>query len=372
MAKDYYLSDDDELDDGYSSSYEDDEDPDENQSDLTDEELDDIESEDDISSRSSIKSISSQSNLTTAELNLDLVYDQIVRISKETDSETLLSNLILSAVSANPKHNSAKTALDVSRDLLMKQGHNRVVNTRYVPEGPMTGEDVDNDYMDGSGEYGFNRQFMEEARELVSRFIGYLANRDLSKDDEFQKRTKKRHIPAFIIFLFSSGLYDLILNCPTLPPEYSEQVNNAFNKLMKSKYDLVEALAKRYEEKGRPEIAERVRKLQLAWFNKEPAEIRTATEYRDLDITYDDVVIYKEFRSKYTNVSKSITQEAVSPMIEVVVDADAGVYERLKDKTRTEAIVSVKQVWKDWVKENAGDSDLGRKILWRDMDSMKN
>ena len=58
-------------------------------------------------------------------------------------------------------------------------------------------------------------------------------------------------------------------------------------------------------------------------------------------------------------------------MIEVVIDAEAGIYERLKDKTRSEAISDVKQVWKNWIKENAEDSELGKKIIWKDVDSLK-
>jgi predicted RNase H-like HicB family nuclease len=37
----------------------------------------------------------------------------------------------------------------------------------------------------------------------------------------------------------------------------------------------------------------------------------------------------------------------------------------LKDKTRSEAIADVKQVWKKWIAENAQDSDLAKKIIWK-------
>ena len=105
--------------------------------------------------------------------------------------------------------------------------------------------------------------------------------------------------------------------------------------------------------------------MQLAWFNKEPAEIRTSSEFANLDLTYDDVVTYREYRSKFTNTSKAITQDVISGLIEVVVDKKAGIYERLKDKTRSEAIADVKQIYKDWSKDNKTDSDLASKIIWK-------
>jgi predicted metal-dependent hydrolase len=139
-------------------------------------------------------------------------------------------------------------------------------------------------------------------------------------------------------------------------------------KIVKEKYDIVEALARRYEEKGRPKVAEKVRQMQLAWFNKEPAEIRTSKEFANLDLTYDDVMTYREYRSKFTNTSKAITQDVISGLIEVVVDKKAGIYERLKDKTRSEAIADVKQIYKDWSKDNRVDSDLANKIIWKNKD----
>jgi len=55
-------------------------------------------------------------------------------------------------------------------------------------------------------------------------------------------------------------------------------------------------------------------------------------------------------------------------LIEVVVDKKAGIYERLKDKTRSEAIADVKQIYKDWSKDNKVDSDLATKIIWKNKD----
>lgn len=109
----------------------------------------------------------------------------------------------------------------------------------------------------------------------------------------------------------------------------------------------------------------------MSWFDKEPAEIRTTSEYADLDLTYDDVVIYREYRSKFMNSSKVITQDVISDLIEVVIDSEAGIYEKLKDKTRAEAIADVKQTYKTWSKDNPLDSELATKVIWKDVNSLK-
>ena len=241
-----------------------------------------------------------------------------------------------------------------------------MVNSVYTPDQPLRGEDFDEDYLqdtDGS----FNRRFAQEARDQISRFIDFLNNRDLSKDSIISARRKRRQLPAFIIFLFSSGMYDLIINCPSMPPEYQKQIDYALKRIMEMKYDVVEALAEAYEKAGRDKVAERVRRLQLAWFEKEPAEIKTAGDYSDLNLTYDDVVIYREYRSKFINLTKSITQDVISDLIEVVVDKEAGIYEKLKDKTRSDAIADVKQVYKEWAKENKDGSDLAKKVIWKEV-----
>jgi hypothetical protein len=103
----------------------------------------------------------------------------------------------------------------------------------------------------------------------------------------------------------------------------------------------------------------------LSWFDREPAEIRILSEYSDLELTYEDVQLYREYRAKFTNASKSITQDMISDLIEVYQDPEAGIYEKLKDKTRSEAIADVKQVWKQWIAENAQDSELAKKIIWK-------
>ena len=74
---------------------------------------------------------------------------------------------------------------------------------------------------------------------------------------------------------------------------------------------------------------------------------------------------YREFRPRYVNASKNITQELISDMIEVVL-VPGKIYEKLKDKTRFDAISDVKQVYKDWSANNAVDSELASKIIWKD------
>lgn len=306
--------------------------------------------------------------MTKDELWLSTAYDDIVAAGK-ADKDNAIEDAVTTIVWANPKHTSVNTVGNIIKDLFHKQGHSRMVNSLYTPDSPLRGEDVDSDFRD-EDDSGFNKAYAEEARNQIARFIEFLASRDLSKDSIISKRRKQRQIPAFIIFLFSSGMYDLIVECPTMPEEYATQIKEAMRKIMKAKYDIVEDLAKKYEELGRPAVADRVRKLQLSWFNKEPAEIRSAAEYSDLELTYEDVLVYREFRSKFTNTSRAITQDIISDMIEVVIDKDAGVYERLKDKTRSDAISDVKQVYKDWSKNNPDDSELATKIIWKDVEGM--
>ena len=358
MEEDFLL-DDDDLENQLIVQSEDDD----VESGSDEESLEDIDSSLDEFDESSAAAYGSK--MTSFESWLSLAYEDILKYGKAGVDGAIEAAATI-VVKANPKHTSEKIIGDVVKDLFHKQGHSRMVNTVYTPEGPLRGEDVDMDYL-GEDDSGFNQRFAKEAREQIARFIGYLASRDLSKDSIISRRRKQRHIPAFIIFMFSSGMYDLIVECPTMPEEYASQIKYALETIMKSKYDIVEELAKKYEEMGRQAVADRVRKLQLAWFAKEPAEIRTASELSDLDITYEDVLIYREYRSKFTNTSKTITQDIISDLIEVVVDKEAGIYEKLKDKTRADAISDVKQVYKDWSKENPIDSDLASKIIWKDV-----
>ena len=338
---------------------------DENEEEEGGEDLVEISEEDEEEKRDKIDESEYKGKMTKNEIWLSSAYDDIIAAGK-SDLENAIENAATVVVMANPKHTSTSTVGFIVKELFHKQGHSRIVNTLYTPDAPLTGEDVDLDYI-GDDSSKFNQEYTEAIRDQIARFIGYLANRDLEKDSIISKRRKQRQIPAFIIFMFSSGMYDFIINCPTMPEEYNTQINNALNKITKAKYDIVEELARRYESAGRQEVADRVRRMQLSWFNKEPAEIRSSSEYNDLDLTYDDVLIYREYRSKFTNVSRSITQDVISDLIEVVLDKEAGIYEKLKDKTRSDAIADVKQVYKDWAKDNKSDSELATKIIWKEL-----
>jgi hypothetical protein len=359
MNDDFLLDDEDEElneDDYYIGEEDTDDEEDEDQEEVDDEESD---------KSGPIKS----TKLTADEIWLRNAYDDIVAAGaklKDDSIQVAAQTIVL----ANPKHTSTSTVNNIIRDMFQSQGHHRMVNSVYNPETALRGEDIDIDFLGTDDDAGFNKKFSEDAKNQIARFIDYLANRDLSKDSVIMRNKKRRHLPAFLIFLFSSGMYDLVINCPTMPKEYQDQIKRALDKITNSKYDIVEELALAYEKAGRPKVAERVRQMQLAWFTKEPAEIKTALPYRDLELTYDDILIYREYRSKYTNISKSITQDVISDLIEVVVDPEAGIYQKLKDKTRSEAINEVKQIYKTWAKENPVDSDLANKVIWKDTDSI--
>lgn len=309
--------------------------------------------------------------MTDEEFWLREAYDNIVAASKKS-KDTYLQDAAMAIIEANPKHTSANTRGRILQDLFQSQGHNRMINSIYTPDTPLRGSDIDIDLdeTDSVDTTGFNAKYTNEAREYIARFVGYLANRDLSKESTNSRRRKEKQLPAFIIFMFSSGMYDLITNCPTMPKEYQSQITHALQTITKSKYDVVEALAVAYEQAGRKEVAEVVRKMQLAWFEYEPAQIRNRKALRDLNLTQEDIIIYRKYRSRYTNMSKSLTQEAISDLIEVVEDKDAGVYYKLKDKTRSEAIADVKQVLKEWSKENKKDSDMASGVIWNDSDKL--
>lgn len=366
MEDDYLLDEDEDLEGQAFMG------PDED-SDISDEEesssIPDIELMDDEDARlEKVDEAKYEGKMTKDEIWLSSAYDDIVQAGKR-NPDNAIEDAATIIVMANPKHTSVNTIGNIVKELFHKQGHSRMVNSLYTPDTPLRGEDVDVDFKDDD-DSGFNKKYAQEAREQIARFIEYLATRDLSKDSVISRRRKQRQIPAFIIFIFSSGMYDLIVDCPTMPEEYATQVKEAMRKILKVKYDIVEDLAAKYESMGRDKVADRVRKLQLAWFGKEPAEIRTSAEYSDLDLTYDDVLVYREYRGRFTNTSRAITQDVISDMIEVVIDKDAGVYERLKDKTRSDAISDVKQVYKDWSKENPVDSELATKIIWKDVDGL--
>lgn len=272
---------------------------------------------------------------------------------------------VRAVLAADPNNTSKKFIDDTFNEVFHVQGHNRIPASIYSPDQTLRSSDLGEEFGNIEDE-GFNEEVTKEAREQIAEFIDYLASRDLSKDSVVSRKKKKRQLPAFIIFLFSSGMYDLIINCPTMPPEYAKQIHNAFKRIQQRKYDVVEELAQAYENAGRQAIADKVRKLGVRWFDLEPNEITSRKKYADLDITVDDVLIYKKIRPKFMNASKTITQDVISDMIEVVLDEQKGIYEKLKDKTRSDAISDVKKVYKEWCKDNGGNSEVAKKIIWKE------
>ena len=125
-------------------------------------------------------------------------------------------------------------------------------------------------------------------------------------------------------------------------------------------------MAAAYDEANRPEVAKRIREMGLSWFYKEPAEIKTAAEFKDLKLTNEDVDIYRKYRPRYTNVSAAITQDVISDYIEVVLDEKKGIFGKLKDKTRAEAINDVKRLFKKWSEQyNPENSNLAEKLMFK-------
>lgn len=271
---------------------------------------------------------------------------------------------VRNVLAADPNNTSKKFIDDTFNEIFHQQGHNRVPASIYSPDQSLRSSDLGEEFGNLEDD-GFNEEITKEAREQIASFVEYLASRDLSQDTVVSRKKKKRQLPAFIIFLFSSGMYDLIINCPTMPPEYEKQIHSAFKRIQQRKYDVVEELAQAYEAAGKQAIADKVRKLGVRWFDLEPNEITSRRKYSDLDITPEDVMIYKKIRPKFMNASKTITQDVISDMIEVVLDEEKGVYEKLKDKTRSDAISDVKKVYKEWCKDNGENSEVAKKIIWK-------
>lgn len=301
-----------------------------------------------------------QGKLSEDELWLITAYSEI---QKSKDIEEAVTTV----VSANPQHTSSNTVANIIKDIFHKQGHSRMVATKYT-QGLLRGEDmkgiVDEEVDDLDLE--INKELGEEINSLVSGFVGYLANRDLSEDSVTSRRRKQRQLPAFIIFMFSSGTYDFILSCPDMPQVYQDQINFALRKIKEEKYKVLEEMCKAYEKAGRDKVASRIREKGLSWFYHEPAEVKSLAEYRDLGLTADDINIYREFRPRYTNLTKAITQDIISDFIEVAIDPKKGIYEKLKDKTRSEAINDVKKEFKKWATENRPEvSGLADKLIFK-------
>lgn len=285
--------------------------------------------------------------ITSYEYELSKSYDDLVGVNDLTVAVQIV-------ISANPINNSGIIVGEKLKEFLHLQGKARIVGKNSF--GLLSGSDVESIVEDDdSGE--INERKEREARDLIWRFVKYLAERDLSKDSTRLKRIKLRHIPALIIYLFSNKMYGLIINCPYLPEEYQVQVSNALKKINDRKYELVEELAQLYESAGSTQLAEKVRKLKLTFFDYEPAELRISAEFRDIEIKNSDILIYKTVRNKYVNISKSVTQEVASDLIEVVIDKDSGISEKLKDKVRTEAINNVKALLKEFAENSSSNKD---------------
>lgn len=313
--------------------------------------------------------------LTENEIAMSFAYTLIKKSDNEMRDEKVslkgglmfpqnVLDAVRNVIAADPNNTSKKFIDDTFNEVFHQQGHNRIPASVYSPDQSLRSSDLGEEFGNPDDD-GFNEEIAKEAREQIADFIEYLASRDLSKDAPVSKKKKKRQLPAFLIFLFSSGMYDLVINCPTMPPEYDKQVHNAFNRIQQRKYDVVEDLALAYEAAGRQAIADKVRKLGVRWFDLEPNEITSRKKFSDLDITPDDVMIYKKIRPKFMNASKTITQDVISDMIEVVIDEQKGVYEKLKDKTRSDAISDVKKLYKEWCKDNGENSEVAKKIIWK-------
>lgn len=303
------------------------------------------------------------SALSQYEIGLLTIYDNVRALaSKNADWEQTIFDIVGQVISANPKSTEKRTIQVQTMEALNLQGKSRILSTAYNPTGLMTSDDVDDEYIK-TGRSGTSESLNEDARNQVARFIEYLAKRDLSKDNLANKKRKRRHIPAFIIFLFNAGMYDLVIDCPTMPDIYKREINNAFKSITKSKLDQVELLARKYEEHKRPEVAKRVREMGISWFEREPNEIRTLSAYSDLGITSEDVMIYKESKSKFNNITRVITQDVASKLIAVY--QEDGTFETLKDKTRQDAVEEVKSLFSEWAKSNPIDSEMAQNIIWK-------
>lgn len=285
--------------------------------------------------------------MTSYEIELARSYDTIVKSGDLTD-------VVQVVISANPINNNTVIVGEKLKEFMQIQGKTRIVNNYSA--GLLVAADVETD-LEGDDSSEVNEAKQREVKDLIWRFIKYLAERDLSQDSPINRRRKLRHIPALIIYLFSNKMYGILINCPYLPEDYQDQVRNALNKINERKHDLVNELASLLEAAGSMELAAKVRDMKLSFFDKEPAELRGAIEFRDITISDNDIIIYKSVRNKYINITKSITQEVASDLIEVIVDKDAGMYEKLKDKVRAEAIREVQALLKEFAERSTSEKD---------------
>lgn len=311
--------------------------------------------------------------MTKREIEMSSYYNNIMLSGQKASDNTKVSlggrlfpsnvvDAVNNVLSADPKNTSKATVSKFQKALFHVQGHTHIVGSVYQPD-QLRVDSLDEEF-GGIDDSGFNEQMTKDLKSQIDRFVKYLSSRDLSRDSIRSRNYKLRQLPAFIIFMFTSGLYDFIISCPSMPPEYQSQIDNAMRRLNQNKYNLVTELANRYESAGRKQLADEVRKKGLAWFKREPAELTTLKAFKDFEITPEDVTTYKEVRARFINTSKAITLDIISKMILVVLDKNSGIYEELKDKTRTDAINDVKQLYKKWASSNPSDSELAEEIIW--------
>lgn len=303
---------------------------------------------------------------TDQEIQMILYYNKIYKQTKTSESKDMDATAFIRAtleqvLSCDPRNTSQVTVQKLLNDFCNTQGRSRRT-MNFRAEGATNEISIDDDETDDEM---MNKKIANYQTEIVSRFIEYLANRDLSKDSPVNVKRKQRQIPAFIIFLFSTGNANLIKDCDTLPDVYKRQVTRAIKELTQMRYDLVEELASRYEKLGHTEMAKIVREEKFAFFDREPAQLKTIVKYSPY-VKDEDIKIYKtDIRPKYMNITSTITQDVASELIQVCEDEKRQIFKPMKNKTRFEAIQDVKTLFDDWKKENCDDSELAEKILWK-------
>lgn len=353
--EDYYL--DDEEDSGL-DAYEIDSTEDEEER-ATEEDY-----EDDVDSDISIN-LEHSNKFTEREKEMIALYDKITKWtksgeSKDLDATTFYRNVLEPVLTCDPRNTSQVTIQKLLNDFCNTQGRSRKTMT-FLAEGAKNEINLDDEEADDEA---VNKKLFDQQAEIVSRFVEYLANRDLSKDSPVNAKRKQRQLPAFIIFLFSTGNANLIKDCETLPDVYKKQVTKAIKDLTKMRYDLVEELAQRYDKLGHKKIAQIVREEGFSFFDREPAQLKTIVKYAPI-ITEEDIKIYKtDVRPRYMNITNTITQDVASDLIQVCEDEKKQIYKPMKNKTRFEAIQDVKTLFDNWKKENYDDSELAERILW--------
>lgn len=310
------------------------------------------------------------------EVKLNNNYNLLLQIAKDDSGgrynlggrsglfSSAVADALRTIIMSDPKNTSIATSESYTKALLGMQGHNRIPASTYIPDRPLRDTDLSEDFGGiSSDDAAFNNEFTQAARDHIAEFIRYITTQDLSRDSVVSRRRKLRWPAAFLCLLICSNMYDLLINCPTLPDEYAREVNEVLTRIQEKKYGLVNELADKYEAAGRKEVGDLVRRCGLSWFLHEPAEILGLAKYAKYNLTIKDVQIYREIRPKYMNVSKTITQEMVSKYVKVVMEPGK-VYEVLKDKTRAEAIADVKRVYKEWSIANPSSSELVDKIVF--------